>query len=334
MARVWASYGSSRTTDTITFWSLNGQKLGDYALTTVSGTSYTPQFYATETSVNYYFGGRLLKNNNGWVYSDRLRSIGKFFPYGQERPSATTNGTEKFTGYFRDSETGNDYVDQRYYVPGNGRFITSDRGMGGAKAADPGSWNKYAYVSGDPVNRRDPKGLCSETDNAFWDDDDAGETFLFSGDCSANPGWWQFLGPYQGSYIAYNDELHLVSPGIQIAVTPCTPPMTWDNLIGQCDSPLSVYAQQFFMQVAADNPDGLINAAGLVMGIVALGPGAGTLVLDAYLGGVTLLTARNRRPYQLDSPRWYDRSQRSEHDKFRMRGARHVGTRGGGDLPY
>jgi YD repeat-containing protein len=34
---VWASYGRSRTTDTITFWSVSGQKLGDYALTEVSG---------------------------------------------------------------------------------------------------------------------------------------------------------------------------------------------------------------------------------------------------------------------------------------------------------
>lgn len=25
-------------------------------------------------------------------------------------PSATTNGTEKFTGYFRDAESGNDYA--------------------------------------------------------------------------------------------------------------------------------------------------------------------------------------------------------------------------------
>jgi hypothetical protein len=43
-----------------------------------------------------------------------LGSIGKFYPYGVERPSATTNGTEKFTGYFRDSESGNDYAVNRY----------------------------------------------------------------------------------------------------------------------------------------------------------------------------------------------------------------------------
>ena len=125
------------------------------ALTTVSGTG-SPQFYATQTETNYYFGGKLIKNANGWVYSDRLASVGKFYPYGVERPSATTNGTEKFTGYFRDAETGNDYADQRYQSPGYGRFLTPDRVKG--SAADPSSWNKYAYTEGDPINRVDRSG--------------------------------------------------------------------------------------------------------------------------------------------------------------------------------
>jgi hypothetical protein len=42
--------------------------------------------------------------------TDRLGSIGKFYPWGQEKPSATQNGTEKFTGYFRDADTGLDYA--------------------------------------------------------------------------------------------------------------------------------------------------------------------------------------------------------------------------------
>ena len=53
-------------------------------------------------------------------------SVGKYFPFGQERPSATTDGKEKFATYFRDSETGLDYADQRYERPGMGRFMTPD----------------------------------------------------------------------------------------------------------------------------------------------------------------------------------------------------------------
>ena len=149
----------TRSNDTITFWSVNGQKLGDYAVTQNYGIGVTPAFYATQISLNYYFGKRLISNNNGWVYSDRLRSIGKFYPYGQEI-STTTNGTEKFTGYFRDSETGNDYAVNRYAVPSSGRFITPDpSGARAVNPANPQSWNMYAYALGDPVNNRDPLGL-------------------------------------------------------------------------------------------------------------------------------------------------------------------------------
>ncbi len=146
----------TRNTDEVTFWGVTGQKLGAYSLTTISGLPTTPQFYATQVETNYYFGAKLIKDSNGWVYTDRLASIGKFYPYGQERPSATANGTEKFTGYFRDSETGNDYAVNRYIPPGYGRFLTPDRVDG--RSSDPGSWNKYAYAGGNPINNVDRLG--------------------------------------------------------------------------------------------------------------------------------------------------------------------------------
>src|SRR5690348_4475121 len=92
------------------------------------------------------------------VTPDRLGSIGKYFPYGQERPSATTDGKEKFATYFRDSETGLDYADQRYHQVGMGRFMTTDPYAASGGPGDPGSWNRYAYTRGDPVNRADPRG--------------------------------------------------------------------------------------------------------------------------------------------------------------------------------
>jgi RHS repeat-associated protein len=153
--RIWRGVwtGSTQTTDEVTFWAGN-QKLGTWALSW-SGSQLT----ATMTTSDYYFAGRLIKNNTGYVASDHLGSIGKFYPYGQEKPSATTNGTEKFTGYYRDSETGNDYAINRYHQPGMGRFLTVDPHLKSAKPANPGSWNRYAYVLGDPVNGTDPKGL-------------------------------------------------------------------------------------------------------------------------------------------------------------------------------
>lgn len=43
-------------------------------------------------------------------------------------------------------------------MPGWGRFLTPDPGAS-ADASNPGSWNRYAYVQGDPVNIVDPFGL-------------------------------------------------------------------------------------------------------------------------------------------------------------------------------
>jgi len=59
--------------------------------------------------------------------------------------------------------TGFDYADQRFYASTYGRFNTPDPNASSAKAVAPGSWNRYAYVAGDPVNRNDRRGTdCSD----------------------------------------------------------------------------------------------------------------------------------------------------------------------------
>ena len=141
-------------------------------------------FTATAGGTNYYFGGKLIKNPSGYVYPDRLGSVGKFYPYGIERPSATTNGKEKFTGYFRDADTGNDYALNRYMTPGMGRFITPDPSKGShADPANPGSWNLYAYTHGDPINSSDPTGLCPLESGGDGDDSSCGDSGVTAQEC-------------------------------------------------------------------------------------------------------------------------------------------------------
>jgi RHS repeat-associated protein len=82
-------------------------------------------------------------------------------------PVRTVYSTEKFTGYFRDSESGNDYAVNRYESPGYGRFLTPDRMSG--HPSDPGSWNKYAYTRGDPVNRVDSAGTDDDDPDCIGD---------------------------------------------------------------------------------------------------------------------------------------------------------------------
>ena len=66
----------------------------------------------------------------------------------------------KFTGYERDSgtgETGLDYANFRYYSSVQGRFMSVDL-LGGSTSV-PQSLNRFAYVLNDPINLTDPMGL-------------------------------------------------------------------------------------------------------------------------------------------------------------------------------
>ena len=163
--RVWKAPDTNAAHEEFYFLTPGGQRLGIYKSTNPGTNAFTT------ASTNVYFGGRLIQAQSTVMVTDQLGSnVGsgkRYYPYGAERPSATTNNIEKFTGYYRDTETGLDYADQRYHEPGMGRFTSPDPSASSAKLSDPGSWNRYAYVGGDPVNRADPSGqdYCDTSGN-------------------------------------------------------------------------------------------------------------------------------------------------------------------------
>ena len=149
------------------FYGITGQKLVtiECGYHDEGGAGPTPscQIGNNGYNTNVYFGGKLLSANGVRVATDRLGSVRNsngqlmnYFPYGQER-TTTADGREKFATYFRDG-VGQDYAEQRYYGNGAGRFLSPDRGGTGTEKRDPVTWNRYAYVAGDPVNLHDPRG--------------------------------------------------------------------------------------------------------------------------------------------------------------------------------
>jgi len=94
-----------------------------------------------------------------------------YLPFGEEIPSgiggrtslwgASDNVHQRFTGQQRDSETGLDYFNARYFTAPFGRFNSPDPGNAGADPTDPQTWNAYAYVRGSPLALVDPDGLAS-----------------------------------------------------------------------------------------------------------------------------------------------------------------------------
>ncbi|QOY91464.1 RHS repeat-associated core domain-containing protein [Paludibaculum fermentans] len=162
---------------TYTVYGQGGEVLGTYSVCTVSGSPFLCQ-----AKLRVYFGGRLVLNGWTGVKPDRLGSPdgthGRVYPYGEVSGAVTVDQDETFTTYKRDVYTGLDYAQNRYYASAWGRFTSADpyRASGGPE--DPGSWNRYAYVVGDPISRYDPFGLD------WWD---AGSNTLH-GDSDTNNG--------------------------------------------------------------------------------------------------------------------------------------------------
>jgi RHS repeat-associated protein len=140
-----------------------------------------------------------VKSKGVVVATDRLGSVRanssgesfRYYPYGEDR-TATPDNREKFGTYTRDNPS-QDYADQRYYGVGTGRFNTPDPYKASAGAGDPGSWNRYSYVEGDPVNFGDLAGLarCSAVGMATTHPDPDNALAVFTTweiQCTSNAG--------------------------------------------------------------------------------------------------------------------------------------------------
>jgi RHS repeat-associated protein len=166
-------YFNTAGTETLYFYGLGGKKLATYTIAP-SGS----QVSFTFLSRNIYFAGKLISAEGKAVSVDRLGSVRwnatagnhTYYPYGAEY-SATSNDTEKYASYTRDSLTGLDYAMNRYYSSAWGRFMTPDPSYASMDLRIPQSWNRYMYALGDPIAESDPSGL----DEADYGDDGGGD---------------------------------------------------------------------------------------------------------------------------------------------------------------
>jgi RHS repeat-associated protein len=84
-----------------------------------------------------------------------------YYPFRGELVITSGSGNNyKFTGRERDSETTLDHTHFRKYSSNLGRWMSPDPWNGSCRAEDPQTWNRYAYVIGDPVSKIDPTGAA------------------------------------------------------------------------------------------------------------------------------------------------------------------------------
>jgi RHS repeat-associated protein len=189
---------------------------------------------------------------------------------------------------------GLDYADQRYYASSYGRFNTPDSLASSAMADDPVSWNRYAYVGGDPVNRNDRRGqfwtICSGISDpesgATCDDGDGGLD------------WWDTPDPCG----QLSSELGAGSFSCGSPVPPPTPvqpvtPKCWQN-VPNIAATLNNLGTDIEQDVEG-GPNGTFSAADLQLlttdinsdiasEIVSIG--GGTTAKPYYIGGHFNLT--------------------------------------------
>jgi RHS repeat-associated protein len=156
----------------MTFYGITGQRLARYRCKYDEIEPGVYRFGVSLIDRTQHIGGQLTTETGKGVTTDRLGSVRArdgerytYFPYGEPR-TATVSDSGMYAGL--ESPV-------RKYDAGNGRFSTPDPlGLGAVKMGDPGSWNRFAYVQGDPVNYNDPLGLAScsvSGTSTFYPDD-------------------------------------------------------------------------------------------------------------------------------------------------------------------
>jgi RHS repeat-associated protein len=160
-----------------TFWGARGEKLGTFAMVYNQYVGNSAHPYQPVLNPTLSFAGRTIWDGGKPLVQDRIgtnRATGaRYYPFGDEITS-TANDAVKFGTYHRDGFTGLDYADQRYYASTYGRFNTADPYRGSAKLKIASSWNRYAYVLGDPVNHTDKRGLdqdLGDSGGCWWDEE-------------------------------------------------------------------------------------------------------------------------------------------------------------------
>ena len=147
---------------TVYFYGVNGELLATYH------HDYGSCHCTAAAGPYVYFAGKKIWDGAGMV-EDRLgsevetsgASAASYYPFG-ELKSGTAS---QFATYQRQSATGLDYAQQRWYSSQVMRFTSPDRVNPSNALVLPGNWNRFSYVGGDPINKADPLGMCSPEDD-------------------------------------------------------------------------------------------------------------------------------------------------------------------------
>ena len=124
---------------------------------------HLPLAASPQLAENSRLGFRPVASTSRWGFSFSISS----YTLGLSGSLYDGRVRSRSTGKERDTESGNDYFDARYYSNAMGRFMSPDwsakeEPVPYATMDDPQSLNLYSYVRNNPLVRTDPDGHCCE----------------------------------------------------------------------------------------------------------------------------------------------------------------------------
>lgn len=150
--------------ETVFVYDAFGKLVAEYA-TFIDSRPKTTNYLTTDTLGS----PRMVTNALGQVVSRH-----DYLPFGEEVLAGTGGRTtgqgyngddgvrKQFTGYERDTESGLDYAQNRYYSGKHGRFTTVDPMAASANTRNPQTLNRYSYGMNSPHKFTDPIGLAPQ----------------------------------------------------------------------------------------------------------------------------------------------------------------------------
>ena len=110
-------------------------------------------------TVTYLHNDHLGSASSGTLADGSVAWREEYTPFGITLQNDAANDNQPgFTGHIKDSATGLNYMQARYYDPVIGRFLSIDPMDFVGSGGNPGYFNRYAYTMNDPVNNTDPDG--------------------------------------------------------------------------------------------------------------------------------------------------------------------------------
>lgn len=146
--------------ETIFVYDASGQLVAEYSNEPVANPK------VSFPTADHLGSPRIVTDQNGQVISRHdYRAFGEEVSSSYANRSATPGyGSDddirqQFTGYERDTESGLDYAQARYYNSRHGRFTSADPLTASATIKNPQTFNRYSYVTNSPYKFTDPLGL-------------------------------------------------------------------------------------------------------------------------------------------------------------------------------